>query len=311
MSPVALPAALAKCLPDSQVAVDLAELLHARGEVPASCQQVSRKGLPGSLLTTYCLCLEDGRKLKLRCYENRQVLQRNLDLRAGLDIPGFPAPLGHAGRVLLEPWIEGQPLDPARPATTHLQAAGKLLAQLHVHSYPAELGDSITGVQARLGRLQERLQHFATEGLMTATQAGQLFQLARDAAPRRPRRGLVHRDFRPENLLWTDAGITCIDQDTLDFAPFDEDLARVWLLWPMDASAWQNFLQGYAACRDPASFLSHFGFWAIYSTASCLQYRRGSHDEDWRMPLSRLRELLDPNSAAVPDFLTDTRDACR
>ncbi|MGH7898278.1 MAG: phosphotransferase family protein [Candidatus Binatia bacterium] len=202
-----------------------------------------------------------GRVLKAREFESADEARRVFELRAGLEDAFAPA-LARHGAVLLEEWIEGEPLA-ERDFGTWAEPAGALLGRLHARplgpDQPATLSTErwIAGAEADLELL-------GAAGKLAAREVGRLRDEIRRRDPGSSPTALVHTDFSAGNMLIDGEGrLRIIDNEGLAVRPPGLDLGRTFHLWPMPAATWQRFRRGY---RSVASDPGASGFWRIVAT---------------------------------------------
>lgn len=236
--------------------------------------------------STHRVELEDGRTLKARRLESADEARRlcGLQIRA---CEAFVRPVGHAGRVLLEPWIEGDRLT-ARDGEARAREAGALLGRLHA-SLPR--GAAVT-VATRPWREQAEaeLRRLAAGGDLTGAQIARLAERLARSDPGLDRAALVHRDFCPENLLIDRRGcLRVVDNEWLRVDAAGWDLARSFAEWPMTRVAREEFLGGYRS-SGPAP-VSAEPFWEIVVALWTARVRRAASLRRRAPPLARLRSV--------------------
>jgi len=237
----------------------------------------------------------DGLMLKGRCLETAQQAETvwRLSQRHLRSAP-VARVVARRSEALLEEWLPGSAIAADCEHAQTLRTAGALLGRLH----------RIAAFASNSRRTVE--PHWIDESLdagrlvaaqhLDETVAREAAGLARASAPASAEWGLCHGDFCAENLLVVpDRGLYAVDNETICELWHDCDLARTWYRWPVDAAAFETFLEGYRAYRQPDEFRAHFRFWTIcvLLRAAMFRQRNGVSTE---APLSRLRSLLEDAS---------------
>ena len=149
-------------------------------------------------------------------------------------------------------------------------------------------------LEARLRVLARHLGRLAEAGSLAAAEARQLEQLATANAPARADFAVIHRDVCPENIVADPNGrLVLVDNAAVRGGAPDEDLARTCYRWPLDARARTEFLDAYAAHRDPGRFLGHRRFWMIAALAHASWIRHIRRCARPEIPVRHLRAELE------------------
>jgi Ser/Thr protein kinase RdoA (MazF antagonist) len=237
--------------------------------------------VPGKGRYSFRVELEGGVSIKARLLETADAALRLFELRGGLDEAFAPAIASH-GRVILEAWIEGQPLTDAEE---WVEEAGSLLGRLHIR-YPSNREP-----ETRTWRERgiDALDNLSGPGMLDAEQVGSLRATLCRCDPERERAVLVHLDFCGENMVIDGRGrLRVIDNEWMMFEPAGLDLARTFSRWPMSEGAAERFLRAY---RDVAEIdLGSLPFWQIAVAAFTARFRIAT-ERDPSLPLAWLRHF--------------------
>jgi Ser/Thr protein kinase RdoA (MazF antagonist) len=265
---------------------EVRELLAAHGVACATLECVSEPGAgrrAGRL--SLRVLTRDGRLLKVRRLETAEAAAALATLRGRVDAPFLPAGSAH-GPLVVDPWIEGEPLSPAQ-AERRAEELGALLGRLHAAT-PADAPAS-TSTAERASRAHADLGELAAAGALPGATAESLRRELAGAEPGRAPVVLVHRDYCPENLVEDRAGrLIAVDNEWLGLDAAGVDLGRTFSRWAAPADAWQRFLRGYTttAPRAPEALR----FWLIAMAARSARLRLASGSASG-LALARLREL--------------------
>ena len=118
--------------------------LERAGIRPRSCVRISKLRSTDAGRCTYRIEHDRG-TVKARRLEDEPTARQLATLRSELPEAFAPVLLQH-GRVLIEAWIDGDPL-PAVPEPHHLETAGALLGEMHALS---KLGPGVLHERAPL-----------------------------------------------------------------------------------------------------------------------------------------------------------------
>ena len=257
---------------------DLRSLVAELGSPPVEAEPLTGQPATTSRRASWKVRLEDGRILKARQLESTRRGTTLEQLSGLLSDPPFAAVLGRRGDALLEEWVPGPTLDTMAMTPDLAESVGLILGRVA----RAGVGNPLIDNHIRLAtslwqKLEGALADLRAAGAISADTCGSLLERARANAPDVLEAGLVHLDFKAQNLILTPAGPRIIDNELVDHGPLDMDLARTWYLWPMSAAQQARFLRGYGRMRSPRSFLLHEVFWAIHTLgcAAAFLHRHG------------------------------------
>jgi aminoglycoside phosphotransferase len=271
---------------------DLLALARARGVPLAKIEAVTTLPSPVRKRGAFALHFADGRKLKGRVFETTERAERVARLRRGLG-EGFAPIVGRRGDAMLLEWIEGPSLASLAAIPERvLRRCGHMLGSLHALRSDAWPDAPLRGVDHFFAKLERDVELLCGARLLDAALARRVLE---DAAARRPgetTRGVIHKDFCPENIvLATGEAPVCVDDATLSVGPHDLDLARTWYRWPMRGEELAHFADGYREQRDLASFERDFRFWATCVLVGSGSTRLRARTARVLEPLERLRQL--------------------
>lgn len=226
---------------------------------------------------------EGGPVIKVRLLESADAVRRLLELRTGLEESFAPA-IGYYDRVLIEAWIDGEPLP---HPDARVEEAGHLLGKLHAREVAATPAKVSTG-QWR-DRALANLEHFGASGTLDAAHIASLDTALRRHDPGTARMVLVHGDFCDENMIVDARQRLCvIDNEAFAIDAAGMDLGRTFSRWPMSESAWERFVCAYEIAADVE--IGPLGFWQIALALWGLRIRF-HFGRDPSLPLARLRRL--------------------
>ena len=219
--------------------------------------------------------LADGRLVKLRRASTEAQARDVAALLEALDEPALPRALFVSGRVLVEPWVEGVPLDGHPELVRHAETLGALLGRVHTARVagraPSRTTASTDPVRARFER---HVADLAAAGVLLAADADRARALVAATLPALAEVGVVHRDLCAENVVVTPAGrAVVVDNESVRVAELDGDLGRTFARWPMDAAVRAAFLAGYAPHRDPAAAQRDERAWRTLAVTKSLHVR--------------------------------------
>jgi len=261
---------------------------------------------------TWRLIDADGTRGKLRWLPSTARAERLAALAEVCEGLPLARVVARRGQFLLEEWIFGDTLAETALCAERAAQLGELAGRL-ASSTPEEHGHN------SFPRSDESLLDKGWRGLETAWTAGclttaEVDQLGRRMEANRPRNldvGLVHLDLKPENVVSTGQGLRLIDNELLEVGPLDQDLARLWCLWPMSATQRNHFQRAYERVRPMQDFLLHEVFWAIQTLATTLawQLRLGNAPEGLVVGLKRLADGELPRNWVTPPTGVDPAGA--
>lgn len=238
--------------------------------------------------------LDGGTVIKLRRLETEAAAQQQQALRSAVP-PAFAPVLGRFGKILIEGWIEGRPLPAGAPATEHLQAAARILAELH--AVPEATGRPLP-MRAPLGAIADEvlayLGELAAAGALPAGIAARLADRVRRTAPAAAGLTLIHTDLCGENMVVDPAGrLHVIDNEHFRIGPPGMDLARSWYRWGLyredfDTAQWQVFCYTYTGAGGQAEALADQAFWRIAAVALSARLRLRMADPTLAEPIQCL-----------------------
>ena len=240
---------------------EIAHALDRHGLRPRTITLVSplreRKGRRWA----YRVETEDGRLVKARQFENREVASQVFTLRTGLEDAFAPA-LARYGPVLIEAWIDGVPL--AELAWDAWEDAGALLGRLHAHPLGTDAPSTLPTRKWRDGAHSD-LELLRDAGALTDREVASLRAEIGQRDPVTARAAIIHMDYCADNMLIDVHGrLRIIDNEQVAIAPIGFDLGRTFHLWPMPDAAWVRFRTGYeSSAPAPPDAL---GFWRIIAT---------------------------------------------
>ena len=278
------------------------EALVAALDVPVDrIVTLTRLRAPAVNHASFRLELRDGRVLKGRRLISAARAARVATILGVLDRRYFPQVIAQSGAALLEDWCAGEPLDPLHTDPALARQCGEILGGVHRVPPPAVEVASMSHPIARLAMLDQQVSELERGGELSPDSRRHLITLARAHAPSDAAIGVIHRDFCAENLVRDGAGPPhVIDNEAMHVGALDLDLARTWYRWPMTDRQATAFLEGYAAHRSPASYLSNFPFWilAVLVDASLFHLRKST---------GRAADALDPLRAFLDGSLSGSR----
>lgn len=242
----------------------------------------------------YRVELEDGHTIKARRLESVGAASRLFELRAGLE-PAFAPATARHGRVLLEAWIEGVPLNQL-DSEARAEDAGALLGRLHsieVATTPL----TVSTLEWR-ERAKAQLQILGEGGKLGLREVARLDAELQRWDPGSARLARVHRDFCAENMLIDERGhLRVIDNEWFTIDPAGFDLGRTFTRWPMSEGAWARFLRAYRSTArvDPGPL----SFWKLVVALWTLRIRLHQPPEHLARPLGLLRRFAELPKTAL------------
>jgi aminoglycoside phosphotransferase (APT) family kinase protein len=266
-----------------------AALKHA-GIRPRSFVRISKLRSTETGRSTYRIDHASG-TVKARRLEDEPTARQLATLRSELPEAFAPVILQH-GRVLIEAWIDGDPL-PAMPEPHHLETAGALLGELHAISRLGErmLHEACSTADHRLF-VREILRRLAATGALGEEEAARLERALERSDPLRATFGLTHLDFCSENMVIDRTGrLRVVDNDRIRLDAFGYDLARTWYRWALAAPEWDCFCRAYSLRLPSLNPLDSLRFWKIIAAVRSVEFRLRHYPEQTDVPVSFLRAL--------------------
>lgn len=212
------------------------------------------------------------------------------DGRASIELPWI---LGHSGRFLITPWVEGRQLS---SLTGFESALGDLLGRIHGCELRAEEIEPARGVSCSCepdGLLARQLDALVSHDLLTRDEASLARRFAFAFRPEAAEVGIVHRDVCAANVvLDTDDRLWLIDNETIAVRALDHDLGRTWTRAHLTAEGWEAFFAGYRRSRHVEPYFAHFPYWSILACAESASFRAQHWDSGAEAPVRRLRTLI-------------------
>ena len=210
------------------------------------------------------------------------------DGRATIEVPCI---LGHSGRFLITPWIEGRRLS----SLTGFEAAlGDLLGRIHACELRA--GETDRGVDDSGdpdGLLEKQLDALVSHGLLERDDASLARHFALDFRPNTAEVGIVHRDLcAPNVVVDADDRLWLIDNETIALRALDHDLGRTWTRAHLTEKGWKDFFSGYRRSRHLEPYFAHFPYWSILACAESASFRAQHWESAAEAAVRRLRTLI-------------------
>jgi thiamine kinase-like enzyme len=222
----------------------------------------------------YRIALVSGATIKARRLEDEATARALCDLRRELP-PAFVPVLARHGRVLLEPWIDGEELHGRSPSEEELAAAGALLAALHTLTTAAGQPVRATATTALWRERSDRaLADTVRRGALDARVQERLGAALARLDPGTTIVGLVHTDFCGENMVVDASGaLHVVDNERVSVDALGYDLGRTWARWGLTDPEWALFAAAYAARGAPPEALAALAFWRLVATATAAAVR--------------------------------------
>jgi Ser/Thr protein kinase RdoA (MazF antagonist) len=242
------------------------------------------------------LTLADGRRVKLRRMATPEQARAVAALLDALDEPALPRAAFVAGRLVVERWVEGAPLEGHRDLVAHARSLGALLGRVHTARVPGApappAGAPTAGARARFER---HVADLVAAGALDGPDGDRARALVGATLPAHAEVGIVHRDLCAANVVVpADGRAVVVDNESLRVAALDGDLGLTFARWPMAAEVRAALLAGYATRRDPTTALRDERAWRVLAVTKSLHVRVVR----WRVPatdvLADLRALLRP-----------------
>jgi hypothetical protein len=294
---------MAPLAPDlaAELGNELGALVQTIGVPLVDVTTLSRRGA-ATRATALRLQFADGRVLKGTLLESADQAREVDEVAGHLDHHGVPRVLGRAGAAVLTAWVDGTCLASVKCTVAMLRECGAFQGDVHRRPVPPERARVAAEL---LERWRRRLRHDVAEmvgaRLLTPDLGRRTSEIALRFAPADCDIGYVLGDFCAENIVRRESGELCVvDNETLSIGPRDYDLGRTWYRWPMTPARRRAFLQGYGTCRDPATFLAHFPYWAMQALVHGAVFRHRMGSDTVVVPLRRLRALVKDLERGVP-----------
>jgi hypothetical protein len=228
----------------------------------------------------------DGRVIKARHCTSEDEARTLLELRAALE-PAFAPVVARHGCVLLEEWIEGEPIAPER-AESRAEEAGELLGRLHTTELPRDTAATCSTERWRWNGHSD-IELLARADALAGADAERLVARLDREDPREARVSLVHRDFCGENMVVDSRGrLRLIDNERVGIDASGFDLGWTFHRWPMSSRAWSRFLGAY---RKVAPSTEALAFWQIAAALTCSRVFLQRMPERLPESLARLRRF--------------------
>lgn len=227
--------------------VTLRRALPGLGIEVASCTGLSRFGHPPRRRGAFRLETSAGRTLKARVFltdDDAARVGRHLDTLR--DLP-LPRRLAAVGRVAVETWIAGAPCAPDDREPALVEAAARLLADLHARgARPTTAhGEALAALRRTA---EERLAAMTLDRVLAPAEARVLARALDEAPARVGPTGIVHGDFCAANLVRGDDGrLHAVDNEELSIGLLDYDLGMTWYRWALEPRDAARFEDAYAA----------------------------------------------------------------
>ena len=281
------------------------EILQFTKERGLNISEAKRVGsLAGERLVKRCyfLRLTDGQKLKVRRLRSSERAQEVEAILRVVGHPCFPAVLARRGSLLLEPWIEGLRIDPQSAEVA--ERCGFLLGEFHARSFgEATSAETELPVKEQMTRLENAVQLLSVSQMLSDEDHRTLLATARRYQPDTAERGYIHGDFAPENIVADPQGkFVVVDNELVQEHPYDFDLARTWIRWPMTAQMKTRFLETYRSHRRTTSFQQSVHFWLLCALTRAVAFRVENAVTNSKWRLDQLR-LLVREADADPETL--------
>lgn len=271
---------------------DVTAAITAAGFEPRSMREISTIRSPTLERYAFRVDLVGGTIIKARHLGRPELAGRLLDLRRNLPEAFVPAIAAH-GPVLLERWVEGHIIGPARPGDAHVRDAAVLFASLHT-TPPAD--GSPVGVRTETRRWREAaecaIDALAGAGTLTPPDAAALRELLTTGDPGSAVVGLVHLDFCGENMLIDgDGHLRLFDNDRIDVDAIGFDMGRAWYRWDLAPDDWSRFERAYAAGGGLTEALATLDFWGTVAAAKSAALRLAADPDRIGVPVERLHRI--------------------
>lgn len=274
---------------------EIAAALAAAGLHAAGARPITTLASPRNPRAVYAIELTSGQTIKARRLEDEATARELCALRRDLP-PAFAPVLACHGRVVLEPWIDGEALGGGPPGDAALAAAGALLAALHATTVAA--GRTVRETRPTSEWRARAADAIARIGRRAALDPRTLERLAAALARLDPGTGiwgLVHTDFCGENMVVAAAGgLHVIDNERVSVDALGYDLGRTWARWQLSDAAWTRFAAAYTGGGGLPQALAARGFWRLAAsvTAAAVRIHLGAATLESFARLHQLAEEL-------------------
>jgi Ser/Thr protein kinase RdoA (MazF antagonist) len=212
------------------------------------------------------------------------------DGRATVELPRI---LGHSGRLLITPWIEGRRL---YSLAGFESALGHLLGRIHGCELRAEEikpGRRDGCSWESVGLFRKQLDVLVAEELLDCDEAALAHRFALVFRPEAAEVGIVHRDLCAANVvLDADDRLWLVDNETISVRALDHDLGRTWTRAHLTEKGWMDFFSGYRRSRHLEPYFAHFPYWSILACAESASFRAQHWNGGAEAPARRLRTLI-------------------
>ena len=264
--------------------------LARSGIHPRSFARISNLHLTGNSRSCYRIDHDRG-IVKARLLENEPTARQLAAFRRELS-DDFTPLISQCGRVLLEEWIDGDPL-PDMPESRWVTAAGGILGDLHARpTLGHRMLHEVCPTADHHISAQKCLRRIATMGALREKDVARLEQILRQYDPLQTTYGLVHLDFCGENMVIDRAGrLRVVDNERIGLNSICADLARPWYRWALPAPEWDSFCSAYASRLPFPNPLDSFPFWKIVAIARSAELRLLAYPEKAYVPLGYLKAL--------------------
>jgi hypothetical protein len=235
----------------------------------------------------------DGGIVKARLLEDESTAGILADFRSELP-EEFARILSLSGRVLIEEWIEGDPLTDV-PEPHLLTTAGTLLADLHARQTVQNRAlHEMHPTTDHLLAAQKCLHRLVSDEVLPKDVATRLELTMKRSNPLSAISGLVHLDFCGENMVIDRSGrLRLVDNERIGLDSLAYDLARTWYRWALPADAWKTFFISYTTRLPFPNPMDSFSFWKIVVAARSAELRLRALPEKVDVSLSCLRTLAE------------------
>lgn len=244
--------------------------------------------------SSFRLALADGQVLKAKRLPSAADAERVDRLLRLLDQPAFPNVLMRRGAAILTRWIPGRLLSAMDTDPDLLRTCGAVHAFVNSRAAPSGVSRARrSSLEQRDARLQRDLDTLVDAGWIERNEAAAALEVAVRHAPDDWAVGIVHIDFNAENVIRTDTDdVAVVDNETLSIGAYAFDLARTWYLWPMSATQWAAYLEGYRRLCSAEEFEQHRPFWIVTVLVRGAVFRLRAARQGIAEPIARLREHL-------------------